>query len=465
MKWAEEELLGLDLKDKRLNRRCIKILNDLSQTPQQSIPSVCKSWSETISAYRLFSNEKVTAKKVIAGHIESSKKRAKEEKVILCLQDTTELNYSSHRCKKGIGPLNSQHHRGLLFHPTVMVTPDQLCLGLLDDYTWYREALDKGQNHHGKALEDKESARWLESYRHTQRFAKEAPETRVINISDREGDIYEFFLEYQNVKDEPLCDYIIRAAQNRSLHSEEPNRSDKLWEYVEQSPILGYLEFDTPAGRGKKSRHVTQSLQAVEVSFKSPQSRRPRVKLPSVKVRAVLAKEIDPPMGEDAVTWLLLTSMEVGSLEEAHQIIKYYLCRWQVERFFLVLKEGCKIEELHLQEEQNLNVCLRFYMIVAWRVLYLTMLGRSVPQMSCEAVFEEYEWKAIYVFIKRENPPDKPPLLQEMIRLIARLGGFLNRKGDKEPGLKAMWIGLQRSMDITQAWVAFNQLKFGNTYV
>lgn len=456
MNWVEEELLDLDLKDKRLNKRCVTLLKLLSHSPQQSIPSVCKSWAETLSAYRLFSNKKVSAKKVIAGHIESTKRRATEEKVVLCLQDTTELDYSNHRSKKGIGPLNSQLHRGLLFHPTLVVTPDQLCLGLLDDYTWYRQTLDKGQNHHSKPLEDKESARWLESYRHSQRLAQEIPHTQVINISDREGDIYEFFLEHQSVVDKPFCDYIIRAAQNRSLETEDPNQNNKLWRAVEQSPVLGYLEFDTPAGRGKVSRHVTQTLQAVEVTLKSPQSRRPRVKLPSVKVTAVLAREVEPPIGEDAVSWLLLTSMKVTNLEEGHQIIKYYLCRWQIERFFLVLKEGCKIEELHLQEEQSLNVCLRFYMIVAWRVLYLTMLGRAVPQMSCDAVFEEYEWKAIYVFIKRESPPDKPPLLQEMVRLIASLGGFLNRKRDKEPGLKAMWIGLQRSMDITQAWLAFS---------
>lgn len=465
MSWAEEELSGLDLRDKRLNKRCIKVLETLSQSPQGSLPSVCKSWSETLSSYRLFTNEKVTARKVIRPHLESTKRRAKEEKIVLCLQDTTELDYSNHKTKQGIGPLNSESHLGLLFHPTLVVTPEQLCLGLLDDFSWYRETLDKEKKHHNRALEDKESYRWLESYRHSQKLAEALPETTVINISDREGDIYEIFLEHQNMQSKPRCEYIIRSAQNRCVKHQDEELPLKLWESVGQSPILGYVEFDTPAGRGKKSRHVTQSLQAVEITLECPQSRRPRAKLPSVKVTAVLATEVETPEGEEPVTWLLLTSLKVDSFDTAYQIIKYYLCRWQIERFFLVLKQGCKVEELHLRDELNLNICLRFYMIIAWRVLYLTFLGRVAPQLSCNAVFEDYEWKAIYVFVKRQPPPDKPPSLNEMIRLVASLGGFLNRKADKEPGIKVMWIGLQRSMDITQAWIAFNQIKFEHTYV
>ena len=159
------------------------------------------------------------------------------------------------------------------------------------------------------------------------------------------------------------------------------------------------------------------------------------------------------------MTWLLLTGLEVRDFEMAQQVISYYLCRWQIERFFYVLKKGCRIEELHLQRRREFGLCLRFYMIIAWRILYLTMSGRQLPNLNCEALFEDYEWKAIYVFVNQKPPPAQAPSLDEMIRLIASLGGFLNRKGDGFPGSKTIWIGMQRSIDITRAWIAFHKIK------
>jgi Transposase Tn5 dimerisation domain/Transposase DNA-binding len=468
IKWAEEELKGLDLKDARLNARCIKLLDTLGANPQASIPgAIGKSWSETIAAYRLLSHEKVTCEKVMYPHTCSTKKRARGEKVVLALQDTTELDYSSHQAKEGIGPLNSEKHQGLLLHPTLLVTPEQVPLGLLDDYTWYRKQVGKKGSHKYEKIEDKESQRWLESYRKSQQLAEELSETQIINISDREGDIYEMFLEYQRNAGKKRSDYIIRACQNRCIVPSENQEEGirKLWDLLRHSQEKGEIEFDTPAGRGKKSRKVVQSIRSMTLTLKPPQSRRAPINLESVQVRAVLAEEIQTPEGEEPVTWLLLTSLEVEDFKKSREVICYYLCRWMIERFFYVVKQGCKIEELHLQKEDSLGLCLRFYLIIAWRVLYLTMLGRQLPNLSCEAVFEEYEWKAIYVFVKQKPPPTQAPSLDEMIRLVASLGGFLNRKGDGFPGSKTVWIGLQRSIDITRAWIAFNKIKIENTYV
>lgn len=464
--WAKEELSGLDLEDARLTSRCIRLVETLGSNPQASIPAaVGKSWSETLACYRLLSNEKVTLGKVMGPHIQSTINRARKEKTVLGIQDTTEVDYSGHGAKEGIGPLNTENHQGLLLHPTVLVTPDQVPLGILKDHSWYRTELDKNGSHKQREIEDKESYRWLESYRKTQWLAESCPETQVINISDREGDIYEIFMEYEKNEGKVRCEYIIRGCQNRCLIGEAEDSAEKLWERLRGSPVLGEVEFHTPAGRGKKSRRVMQTIQAQEVTLRSPQSRRPRVDLPSVRVRVVLAEEVNPPEGEEPVTWLLLTSLSVDNFAAARQVISYYLCRWQIERFFFVLKKGCTVEELHLQNERSLQLCLRFYMIIAWRILYLTMLGRNMPNLGCELLFEDFEWKAIYVFVRRQPPPLHPPSLDEMIRLIASLGGFLNRKGDGFPGSQTIWIGLQRSIDITTAWLTFNEIKIGHTYV
>ena len=119
--------------------------------------------------------------------------------------------------------------------------------------------------------------------------------------------------------------------------------------------------------------------------------------------------------------------------------------------FFRILKSGCKVEELQLEHIERLEPALAFYLISAWRVLYLSMLGRTCPELPCNVVFADQEWQAVYLVAKRQPPPEVPPSLNEMIRLVAGFGGFLNRKGDGFPGPQTLWIGLQRTRDFVLA--------------
>ena len=176
-----------------------------------------------------------------------------------------------------------------------------------------------------------------------------------------------------------------------------------------------------------------------------------------MEVTAILAWEETPPEGVEPIEWLLLTNLEIPSAQDAREKVQWYVCRWQIEVYFRILKSGCRVEELQLQERDRLEVALALYMIIAWRVLYLIMLGRTLPEISCEAVLAPEEWKAVYLVTQKKKPPSQPPALQEMLVLIATLGGFLARKGDGPPGPKALWIGLQRTHDFVlalQAWEA-----------
>lgn len=85
-------------------------------------------------------------------------------------------------------------------------------------------------------------------------------------------------------------------------------------------------------------------------------------------------------------------------------------------------------------------------MVVAWRIARLMRLGRSCPELNAQLMFEPDEWKAAYI-LNKQKLPDKPPTLNEVVRLVARLGGFLARKGDGEPGVKTIWLGMQRILD------------------
>jgi hypothetical protein len=183
--------------------------------------------------------------------------------------------------------------------------------------------------------------------------------------------------------------------------------------------------------------------------------RRPDGKLPPVPVTVVLAREVNPPPGEEPIEWLLRTDLRATTRTDAERVLDLYTHRWSIEVYFRVLESGCGVEELQLETAERMLNALTLYQIVAWRVLLLTTLGRAGPKLSCEAVWAEAEWKAVYVVVLRKSPPKAPPKLGEMVRLIAMLGGHLGRTGDPPPGSKAMWVGLQKVRTLALGWETF----------
>jgi hypothetical protein len=459
--WVETELKTADFGDKRLNRRLGHVLDLLGSKPTLSIPSACKVWTETKAAYRFFGHEKVSEKKILAPHRDATIERMRQESMVLLPQDTTELDYTSKKDIQGLGHVSKhKKRRGFYVHPTLAVTPDRRCLGVVHTKVWAREVFGIKDQRDKKAIEDKESIRWLESLRVTHALAKELPHTRLINIADREGDIYECFLETKEISEHQVenSHWIIRAAQDRKVLGS----TTKCWETVQQTQSLGRIEFYMPKGRGRKARLVKQDIHATEVTLESPY--RKGKQLPPIKIQAVLAIEIDAPEGEKPVEWLLLTSLPLTRAEDALNVIEWYLCRWQIEIYFKIMKSGCQVEELQLESFDRLTSCLAIYMIVAWRVLLTTMLGRKCPDMPCDRLFDEAEWKSVYMVIYKKPPPDEPPTLDHMVRMVASLGGFLNRKGDGYPGVKTVWIGMQRMKDFAIAWELFNSQATGKSY-
>jgi len=174
-----------------------------------------------------------------------------------------------------------------------------------------------------------------------------------------------------------------------------------------------------------------------------------------VEVTVVMLKELNPPVGAEPIEWILLTSLPVNTLEEALTIIQWYVCRWQIEIYHRILKSGCKVEELQLERAYQIKTAVALYMIVAWRVFYYLMLGREYPDFPCDLVFEDEEWKSVYVIVKGKQPPEQVPPLGEIIIMIAKLGGYLGRKHDGPPGPKTLWRGFQRMADFSMAWKAF----------
>jgi Transposase Tn5 dimerisation domain len=240
----------------------------------------------------------------------------------------------------------------------------------------------------------------------------------------------------------------------------------KLLETVAESPVLGTRSFQVKHRvQNKKikgnrikvqrpARRVMLEVRVAKIELAGPWRR--RTQLPPVTISVVLAKEIDPPADQEAICWILLTSLEVETLAEASEILEFYLVRWEIEVFHRVLKTGCRVEELQLKEDQRVQPAIALYMIVAWRVLYLLKLGRECPELPCDVAFEREEWQAIVVLVKgRETLTSTPPSLREMVRMVAGFGGFVARKSDGEPGAESMWIGLSRLRDFALCWQSF----------
>ena len=449
--WAVGETLSADLGDERLNRRLPLILRRLADQPEKSIPVALRGWGETQAAYRFFDNDKVTAEKVLSPHREATLQRIQQHPVVLSVEDTSELDFTSKPKTEGLGPLNYEATQGIHIHPLLAFTPEGLCLGVLDFWRWVRDPSDHGgkdrQNRLSRPLEQKESLRWVEGYKKACALQEEVGETRVVYMADRDSDLFELFEAAESGK----ADWLIRAAQDRAVQG-----GGLLREKVGQSPSLGQVEFDLAPARGRSPRRVVQSLRAARVLLRAPY--RPDKKLAPVEVTAILAREDNPPVDEDPIEWLLLSNLPVESFEDAHEKVQWYLCRWQIEVFFRILKSGCKVEQLQLQSRERIEVALALYLIVAWRVLYLTRLGRTVPDLCCEVAFSPQEWQAVYLVSKRQKPPQQPPRLLEMLTLVACLGGYLARKGDGPPGPKTIWIGLQRTRDFVLALQARDAL-------
>lgn len=461
MSWIDIEMEAIDLGDRRLNQRSLNILEGLGLAPGRTIPQAFQAWNEIKATYNFLNNDLVSEEKILAPHLEMTLERIKECPIVLLASDTTDINYTTKSTMKGKERLDNKQN-GLWLHATIAVTPERLNLGLIQANFWHREpeVAEKSRTYQttrDKApIEEKESYRWLESYQKACEISKEAPETQIINITDREGDIIELF-ELAKSENNKNCkaNFIIRSQYDRLIKTkdDEADKTDrKLWEKLKKAKSIGELEFVISTRGDRKARKVKQQLKAISVTLT------PGNKKQAIEVNAIMAIEEQPPEGEDPLVWVFITDLPIDTFENVCKIIEYYLCRWQIELFFKVLKSGCKIEERQLQTADRIKNLIAIFMILSWRVMFTMMLGRICGEMSCGDLFDEAEWKSVYKIVnKKKALPRKPPSLSEFIIMVAKLGGYVEQKDGEPPGVKTMWKGMTRMVDFSIAWEAFGR--------
>lgn len=445
MSWVSNELTSGQIKDKRLEKRFSLILDSLSENPQESIPAACQGWSETQAVYRFLDNDKVGLDELLEGHKAATIERISQQPCVLLPQDTTFLDYGKEEAV-GLGTMKRTLSEEYLLHPTVAFTPGRANLGVLGAKFWQRPEEPVAHLRGKKPIEEKESYRWLESYDLACEVQRQCPQTLIVSIADREGDIGDWFLNAQNRPLDEKAEFIVRAKCNRRTEKAVGEYS-YLWEELSDSPVLGQLKIKTPRTGNKPSRKATLALHAKEVEFVGKQGGTQE----SITVTAVYAQEIKPPTGEAPISWMLLTSLPVEDRQGAETVIAWYCCRWEIELYFRVIKQGCQIEKLRLENDNRLLNAIGVYLIIGWRIHSITMQSRTFPDVPCDVLFSEQEWKTIYLMQTRKKPPKLPPNLRTITRMLAQLGGFLARKGDGDPGIKNVWRGYRALKNYTDA--------------
>lgn len=439
--WAEEEFGEADLGDVRRNARLVHLASVLGAQPSASLPEATDDPATLKAAYRFFANDYVRAEAILASHIQSTIRRVQAVERVLAVQDTTYLDWTDHPATTGLGPLAAPSHQGLLAHTTLAITPERVPLGLLQQQVWARDKdVRRNQDHKQRPIEEKESQKWLSSLEAVSAARAECPDTHFVSVGDREADVYDLFL-----LDRPSgVDLLVRAAQDRKAEHEEKY----LWATMATAPLAATVTLHIGARAGQVAREASLMIRWKQVTLRPPNSRA-KEKLPSITLWAVWAVETSPPPGVEAVEWLLLTTVPISSTEEALSILDWYAARWGIEVWHKVLKSGCRIEDRQLETAERLIRCLTLYSVIAWRILYATMLARVAPDVPCTVLLEKDEWQGLYCRIHRVAiAPTKPPTLRQAVRWIAQLGGFLGRKRDGEPGVTVLWKGFQHLVDI-----------------
>jgi len=453
--WAEEEFGTVDLYDDRLKNRLFMLANDFFDQPGVLLPQACNgSQAKSKAAYRFFDNKHIDMKTLLKPHVEASLERIKAHRVVLAVQDTTTLNYTAHPATDGLGPINTKKDSGvgLVLHDTMAFTTEGTPLGLLDVQCWARdpEQAGKKEKRHDLPIEEKESIKWLKSYRSVAELQDLCAESMLVSVGDREADIYELFYEAQQNPSGPKL--LVRAERTRNRKVDQVH----LWDKLAKKPVAGFQEVYVPRKGSRPARTAKLAVHFAKVKLNPPK----RKQLPPVTVWAVYAREIDySSKVKSPIEWMLLTTVEVSTFQEAVERLAWYARRWGIEVYHRTLKSGCRVEDRRLNNVDRIEACLAIDLVVAWRIYWLTKQGRETPDISCDNFLSEDEWKALCAYVRKEPSPDKPPSLGEAVCMIASLGGFLGRKSDGEPGTTTMWRGLQRLQDIAMGFAMSKSLQ------
>ena len=374
--------------------------------------------------------------------------------VVLCVGDTTFLDYGSIKVKReGYGPTGNGGN-GLILHSALAIDPKLgQPIGLLWQKLWNREPKaqppkdetpeQKKQRQatarkaaRQRPFKDKESYRWVEALIKIEKEVSTS--THVIHVFDREGDVAEVFDSVRHLQHTGV---LVRAAHDRSLDAD----SERLWEKLESQSIRFEQDINLPSTATRKARIAQLAVRFCPVQLRTPYRFEHRVPL---KVHAVYATEINCPAGETPVSWMLLTTEVVADVQTAATILRWYSYRWRVEEYHKIFKSGCQIERYRLAAN-SMKTLLGFLSVIAVELLQLTYLHRSQPSTAAIEVLNPLQLQVL-----KAKSPKLPKVLTVAwaVEAVARLGGYLEHRHNTPIGIQVLWRGWLKLHDLCEGW-------------
>ncbi len=449
--WANREFGGAPLGDWRLSNRLVQSAAVQAENPGRAFSGAAQGdWAMAKGYYRFIDqpdDSALTMENILLPHREQTLRRMQAKKTVLCIQDGTDLDYNGLARCEGLGVIGTNQteaqSRGLHLHSTLAVTDEGLPLGVLRAQCWSPEPKHKAEKRKASQIpiEEKENYGWILGGRDLMAIAEEMPHTRIVSVMDRGADFFELFDDWRQ---NPSIELLVRAKHNRCT-----TEDSRLFDAVKTTePRLKlHLHIDRQSARPKKSKQKARPKRHERIaevvlryrSFELCPPRDHRDKEP-VALSIVHVVEENPPEGAEPVEWFLLTTMEITSPEQAQRCLEWYCLRWRIEDWHRVLKSGCEIEELGHQTAERLKRAIAIYAVIAWRIMLMTLLGRETPELPAEVLFSDVELKVLGAYAEKRNLP-QPTQLNDAVRLVAKIGGYLSRKNDPPPGHQLIWQG------------------------
>lgn len=454
--WVELEFGDAPLGDKRLSKRLVKCAAALAECPTGSFPTATDGGRALIKGYYRFVEQPdtsaVTMDNILTPHREQTLRRMQSERTVLCIQDGTDLNYNSASECEGLGVIGSNQTGaktlGLHLHSTKVVSDQGLPLGILRAQCEAPKSKDKTDRRKTWEIpiEEKDTYSWILGMRDCEDVAAQMPQTRIVQVMDREADFFELFDAWR--LGSKRTHLLVRANHNRGTTNEL-----NLFDGVRATePKLQYqLRLSRQSARAKKSgqkakpgrksriAEVTVRYQRIELC--APKYMREK---PPVQVWIVHLVEDAPPEGAVPVEWFLLTTMEITSPEVATYALRCYCLRWRIEDYHRVLKSGCAIEDLRNDTAEHLKRAIAIYLVIAWRIMLMTLLGREAPELPPDILFSDLEIEVLTAYAKKRRDVKPPTTLGTAVMLVGRMGGHQDRKNEPPPGHQVLWIGYQQ---------------------
>jgi transposase-like protein len=450
--WAKKTFGSVRLGDIRRTQRAVSIAEAMARNPSATLPRQMGNEASLHAAYRFLQTPDVQYERLIGPHLHQTREVAGQKPRVLLIQDTTEADYQHHPTTTGLGPVGNGSHHGFLLQSVLAVVPESgEVLGLAHQEPFLRKPVPKGETKRERAKRERESQVWERS---VQAIGSPPAGVQWIHVGDRGADIFSFLWLCQSLS----TDYVIRAAQDRCIDLEvedltapvvrpshhkrgedEPGTvpSLHLFEVARSWKPMGHQELELPATKDRKARTAHLSISYGKVRLLPP-TQGPARALPPLLVWVVHAWEASPPEGQEALEWVLLTSVSVESLEEGSERIEWYRRRWIVEDYHQGLKTGCQIEQRQLQDYEGLRRLLGFLAPLAVRLLQIRSASRESPDTPASAVLP---LEIVRVVAHQAGVAPFQLTVQQCWYTIAKAGGYLARRGDGPPGWKTLWLG------------------------